>query len=94
MLISDFINTTASAVIMAPIAISVATAMSVSIDPFLMAVAIGASSAFLTPVGHESNALVMQKGGYRFSDFTKMGWPLELLIIIISIPLLLYIWPL
>jgi di/tricarboxylate transporter len=94
MLISDFINTTASAVIMAPIAISVATAIGVSIDPFLMAVAIGASSAFLTPVGHESNALVMQKGGYRFSDFTKMGWPLELLIVIISIPLLLYFWPL
>jgi len=94
MLVSDFINTTASAVIMAPIAISVATAIGVSIDPFLMAVAIGASSAFLTPVGHESNALVMQKGGYRFSDFTKMGWPLELLIIIISIPMLLHFWPL
>jgi di/tricarboxylate transporter len=94
MLISDFINTTASAVIMAPIAISVATTLEVSLDPFLMAVAIGASSAFLTPVGHESNALVMQKGGYRFSDFTKMGWPLEVLIVVISVPLLLYVWPL
>lgn len=94
MLVSDFINTTASAVIMAPIAISVATAIGASIDPFLMAVAIGASSAFLTPVGHESNALVMQKGGYRFSDFTKMGWPLELLIVSVSIPMLLWIWPL
>ncbi|MFN3188223.1 MAG: SLC13 family permease [Candidatus Paceibacteria bacterium] len=94
MLISDFINTTASAVIMAPIAISVATAIGASVDPFLMAVAIGASSAFLTPVGHESNALVMQKGGYRFSDFTKMGWPLELIIALISVPLLLYFWPL
>lgn len=94
MLVSDFINTTASAVIMAPIAISVATAIGASVDPFLMAVAIGASSAFLTPVGHESNALAMQKGGYRFADFIKMGWPLELLIVIISLPLLLYFWPL
>jgi di/tricarboxylate transporter len=91
---SDFINTTASAVIMAPIAVIVATNLGVSIDPFLMAVAVGASSAFLTPVGHESNALVMQKGGYRFSDFTKMGWPLELLIIAASIPMILYVWPL
>jgi di/tricarboxylate transporter len=94
MLMSDFINTTASAVIMAPIAVIVATNLGVSIDPFLMAVAVGASSAFLTPVGHESNALVMQKGGYRFSDFTKMGWPLELLIIAASIPMILYVWPL
>jgi di/tricarboxylate transporter len=94
MLMSDFINTTASAVIMSPIAIMIATSMNVSIDPFLMAVAVGASSAFLTPVGHESNALVMQKGGYRFSDFTRMGLPLELLIIIVSIPLIVYAWPL
>jgi len=93
MLISDFINTTASAVIMAPIAVIVATTLSVSADPFLMAVAIGASSAFLTPVGHESNALVMQKGGYRFSDFTKMGLPLELLIIVFSVPMILWMWP-
>jgi di/tricarboxylate transporter len=94
MLLSDFINTTASAVIMAPIAVVIATTIGVSIDPFLMAVAIGASSAYLTPVGHESNAFVMQKGGYRFSDFTKMGLPLELLIIATAIPMILYIWPL
>lgn len=94
MLVSDFINTTASAVIMAPIAVSVAVAIGASVDPFLMAVAIGASSAFLTPVGHESNAFAMQRGGYRFADFVKMGWPLELLIVIISLPLLLYFWPL
>jgi di/tricarboxylate transporter len=94
MLMSDFINTTASAVIMGPIAILIATGIGVSVDPFLIAVAIGASSAFLTPVGHESNALVMQKGGYRFSDFTKIGLPLELIIIAISIPLILIVWPL
>jgi len=94
MAMSDFINTTASAVIMSPIAILIATGMNVSIDPFLIAVAVGASSAFLTPVGHESNALVMQKGGYRFSDFTRMGLPLEILILVVSIPLILYAWPL
>lgn len=94
MLMSDFINTTASAVIMGPIAVLIATGIGVSVDPFLIAVAIGASSAFLTPVGHESNALVMQKGGYRFSDFTKIGLPLELIIIAVSIPLILIVWPL
>ncbi len=94
MLVSDFINTTASAVIMGPIAVLIATGIGVSVDPFLIAVAIGASSAFLTPVGHESNALVMQKGGYRFSDFTKIGLPLELIIIAVSIPLILVVWPL
>lgn len=94
MLLSDFINTTAATVIMAPIAIIIATTIGVSVDPFLMAVAIGVSSAFLTPVGHESNAFVMQKGGYHFSDFTRMGLPLELLIIATSLPMILYIWPL
>jgi di/tricarboxylate transporter len=94
MLLSDFINTTAAAVIMAPIAIVVATTLEVSIDPFLMAVAIGVSSAFLTPVGHESNAFVMQKGGYKFQDFTKMGLPLEIIIVIVSIPMIILVWPL
>lgn len=94
MLVSDFINTTAAAVVMAPIAVSVAVTIGASVDPFLMAVAIGASCAYLTPVGHESNALAMQKGGYRFADFVKMGWPLELLVIVITLPLLLYFWPL
>jgi di/tricarboxylate transporter len=94
MMMSDFINTTAAAVIMSPIAILIATAMKVSIDPFLIIVAIGASSAFLTPVGHESNALVMQRGGYSFRDFTRMGLPLEIIIALISIPLVLYAWPL
>lgn len=94
MAISDFINCTAAAVVMTPVAIMTANGLGVSIDPFLMAAALGASSAFLTPVGHESNALVMQKGGYSFSDFTKMGLPLELLIFIVSLPLILTFWPL
>lgn len=94
MVMSDFINTTAAAVVMGPVAILVATSIGASVDPFLMAVAIGASSAFLTPVGHESNALVMQRGGYRFSDFMRIGLPLELIILVISVPLILIFWPL
>ncbi|MFW5853637.1 MAG: SLC13 family permease [Patescibacteria group bacterium] len=94
MLLSDFINTTAAAVLMSPVAVLVASSLGASIDPFLMAVAIGASCAFLTPMGHESNMLVMGPGGYRFSDYLKVGLPLEILITVLSIPLLLYFWPL
>jgi di/tricarboxylate transporter len=93
-LMSDYINTTAAAVIMAPVAILIAESLGASVDPFLIAVAIGAGCAFQTPVGHESNALVMQKGGYSFRDFIKIGLPLEILIIAISIPLILIVWPL
>ncbi len=94
MILSDFMNATASVVIMAPIAILMANNMEVSIDPFLMVVAIGSSCAFLTPVGHESNALVMQKGGYKFKDYLRIGLPLELLVLATSVPLVLYFWPL
>lgn len=94
MLLSDFMNTNAAAVIMAPIAIVTATSIGVSIDPFLMAVAVGASCAFLTPIGHESNTMVMRQGGYTFTDYFKVGLPLEIIIFSISIPAILYFWPL
>lgn len=94
MLLSDFVNSTASAVLMAPVAIQVGQSLGASIDPFLMAVAIGASAAFLTPIAHESNTLVMSPGGYKFRDFWRMGLPLEILIAVTSIPLILYFWPL
>ena len=94
MFLSDFMNTTASVVIMGPVAVTLALALGVSIDPFLMVVAIGASCAFLTPVGHESNAIVMQKGGYNFRDYMRIGLPLEILIILVTIPLVLTVWPL
>lgn len=94
MLLADFMNTNASAVVMAPIAILTAESLGVSIDPFLMAVAIGASCAFLTPVGHESNTMVMRQGGYTFKDYFKVGLPLELIIFTVSIPAILYFWPL
>jgi len=94
MLLADFMNTNAAAVIMAPIAILTAQSLGVSIDPFLMAVAIGASCAFLTPIGHESNTMVMRQGGYTFRDYFRLGLPLDILIFIISLPALLYFWPL
>ncbi|WAI01568.1 SLC13 family permease [Methanogenium organophilum] len=93
MFLSDLVNNAASAVLMAPIAIGIALDLGASIDPFLMAVAIGASCAFLTPIGHQSNTLVMRPGGYLFTDYWRMGVMLEIIIVIVSIPLLLIFWP-
>jgi di/tricarboxylate transporter len=92
MLMSDFVSNDLATVLMAPIAISVAGGLDVSIDPFLMAVAVGASSAFLTPIGQQSNLLVMEPGGYKFSDYWKMGLPLEILVMAVAIPLILVFW--
>jgi len=94
MFLSDVINNVATVVIMAPIAIGVAKGLGFSVDPFLMAVAIGASCAFLTPIGHQSNTLVMGSGGYKFSDYWRMGLPLEILIVAIGVPLIMHFWPL
>ena len=92
MFLSDVMNNAATAVIMAPIAVSVAQGVGGSPDAFLMAVAVGASCAFLTPIGHQSNTLVMGPGGYRFGDYWRLGLPLELLIIVLSVPLLMWFW--
>ncbi len=94
MTLSDVMNNAATAVVMAPIAAGIAQRMEVSADPFLMAVAIGASCAFLTPIGHQNNTLIMGPGGYEFGDYWRVGLPLELLVIAVAIPLLLIIWPL
>lgn len=94
MALSAVLNNAATAVIMAPIGAQLATGMNVSADPFLMAVAIGASCAFLTPIGHQNNALVMGPGGYRFGDYWKLGLPLEILIVIVAVPMLMWVWPL
>ncbi|PCH77516.1 MAG: SLC13 family permease [Flavobacteriaceae bacterium] len=94
MTLSDVINNAATALIMAPIAVEIAVSLGLSIDPFLMSVAVGASCAFLTPIGHQCNALVLGPGAYKFSDYWKMGLPLEILIVIIGTPLILYFWPL
>jgi di/tricarboxylate transporter len=93
MMISDVVNNNATAVLMAPLAIDLAARLQVSVDPLLMAVAIGASCAFLTPIGHQSNTLVLKPGGYRFADYWRMGLPLEILIVAVSVPLILVVWP-
>lgn len=93
MFLSDIINNAATVVLMAPIALSVAFGLGVSPDPFLMAVAIGASCAFLTPIGHQSNALVMGPGGYKFTDYARLGAPMEIIILVVGIPLILFFWP-
>ncbi len=94
MFLSDIINNAATALVMAPIGVSIAGSLGVSSDAFLMAVAVGASCAFLTPIGHQSNTLVMGPGGYQFGDYWRMGLPLEILIIALAVPMLLVVWPL
>jgi len=93
MTLSDVMNNTATAVIAAPIALDIANRLQVDPDPFLMAVAVAASCAFLTPIGHKNNTLVMGPGGYRFGDYWRMGLPLEILIVVVSIPMILWVWP-
>ena len=93
MTLSDVLNNTATTVIAAPIAIDIANRLSVNPDAFLMAVAIAASCAFLTPIGHKNNTLVMGPGGYRFGDYWRMGLPLEIIVIAVSLPMILWVWP-
>lgn len=94
MFLSDIINNAATVVLMAPIALGVANGLGVNSDPFLMAVAVGGSCAFLTPIGHQSNALVMGPGGYAFTDYLRLGAPLEVLIVLLGTPMILFFWPL
>ncbi len=94
MTLSDVMNNTATAVIAAPIAVEIAARLGVSPDPFLMGVAVAASCAFLTPIGHKNNTLIMGPGGYRFGDYWRMGLPLEILIVAVSVPALVTFWPL
>jgi len=93
MLISDVMNNAATAVLMAPVAADMAQGLGFSPDPFLMAVAIGASCTFLTPIGHQSNLLVMGPGGYRFGDYWRLGLPLDILILLAAPWLILWVWP-
>jgi di/tricarboxylate transporter len=93
MTLSDVLNNTATTVIAAPIAIDIAGRLAVNPDPFLMAVAVAASCAFLTPIGHKNNTLVMGPGGYRFGDYWRMGLPLEVIVLVVSIPMILLVWP-
>jgi len=94
MTLSDVMNNVATAVIAAPIAFNIANTLGVNPDPFLMSVAVAASCAFLTPIGHKNNTLIMGPGGYRFGDYWRMGLPLEILVIAIGVPMILWVWPL
>jgi di/tricarboxylate transporter len=84
----------ATAAVMSPIAIQTAAQLGVSPDSFLMAVAVGASCAFLTPIGHQNNTLILGPGGFRFSDYWRLGLPLEILVVAIGVPMILWVWPL
>ena len=94
MFISDAINNNATAVLMAPIGFELATRLEASPDPFLMAVAVGASCSFLTPIGHQSNTLVMAPGGYLFGDYWRLGLPLQVVIAVVAVPMIMIVWPL
>jgi di/tricarboxylate transporter len=94
MTLSDFMNNVATAAVMSTIAIQTAAQLGVSPDSFLMAVAVGASCAFLTPIGHQNNTLILGPGGFRFSDYWRLGLPLEILVVAIGVPMILWVWPL
>lgn len=94
MFLSDLMNNAATAAVMCPIALGTAAVLGVNPDSFLMAVAIGASCAFLTPIGHQNNTLILGPGGFKFGDFWRLGLPLEILVAAISVPMLLLVWPL
>jgi len=94
MTLSDILNNVATSLIAAPIAILVAEHFNASPDPFLMAVAIAASCAFLTPIGHKNNTIIMGPGGYQFGDYWRIGLPLEILVVLVSLPMIIYWWPL
>ncbi|GJL82911.1 MAG: SLC13 family permease [marine bacterium B5-7] len=94
MTLSDVLNNTATTIIAAPVAMDIASSLDVSPDPFLMAVAVAASCAFLTPIGHKNNTLILGPGGYRFGDYWRMGLPLEILIVAVGVPAIMIFWPL
>ncbi|MEO0764885.1 MAG: SLC13 family permease [Pseudomonadota bacterium] len=94
MSLSDVLNNTATTIVAAPVGIQMAQTLGVSPDPFLMAVAVAASAAFLTPIGHKNNTLILGPGGYHFGDYWRIGLPLEVIVVAVSIPAILVFWPL
>jgi di/tricarboxylate transporter len=93
MFISDLMNNVATAAVMCPIGISTASQLGVNPDAFLMAIAVGASCAFLTPIGHQNNTLILGPGGFRFGDYWRLGLALEVIVVAVSVPMLLWVWP-
>ncbi|MGA8261581.1 MAG: SLC13 family permease [Arenicellales bacterium] len=94
MTLSDVLNNVATALIAAPIGLDIASRLGANPDSFLMAVAVASSCAFLTPIGHKNNTIILGPGGYRFSDYWRMGLPLEILVVLAGVPMIAYIWPL
>lgn len=94
MTLSDVLNNVATALIAAPIAVVVAERLQANPDAFLMGIAVAASCAFLTPIGHKNNIIIMGPGGYRFGDYWRMGLPLEILVLLVGVPMILWVWPL
>jgi len=93
MTLSDFMNNAGTAAVMCPVALGTASQLGVASDPFLMAVAVGASCAFLTPIGHQNNTLILGPGGFHFGDYWRLGLPLEVIVVAVGVPALLYFWP-
>ena len=93
MAVTPFLNNAATVLVVAPIAGVLAQQLGHRPDPFLMAVAVGAACDFLTPIGHQCNTMVMGPGGYKFSDYPKLGAPLSLLVLVIGPPMILLFWP-
>ena len=94
MCLSDVLNNVATALIAAPIGVDIANRLGANPDSFLMAVAVAASCAFLTPIGHQNNTLILGPGGFRFGDYWRLGLVLEVIVVLVSIPVILWVWPL
>jgi di/tricarboxylate transporter len=94
MLLTPLLHHAAAVLVLGPVAAAVATNLGLRADPFLMAVALGCACDFLTPIGHQNNALVMGPGGYRFGDYWRLGLPLTLLLLFAGTPLIVSNWPL
>ena len=92
MLLSDLVHNTPTAILMAPVALSLANTFNLPVDALLMAVAIGAASPYLTPIGHQSNTLVLGPGGYNFGDYWRLGLPLDIVIVLTGVPMIIFVW--
>jgi di/tricarboxylate transporter len=93
MAVTPFLNNAATVLLMAPVGAAMAQRLGLNADPFLMAVAVGAACDFLTPIGHQCNTLVMGPGGYRFSDYWRLGLPLSILVVVLGTVLISIFWP-
>jgi len=94
MVSAPFMHNAPTVLVFGPIAVGLAQRLGLHPDAFLMAVAVGAACDFLTPIGHQCNTLVMAPGGYRFSDYPRLGAPLSLLVLIVGPLLIAAVWPL